>query len=279
MPWDIPTGIVTQFRFNVHDVSYPVTYFQYQFAKADQFQGVKAFQIWGLTAPAEVSASLYQDPSGGNQFYGVYLGTQDNLEIQVQTYLDNAPTPTSTYIVQTDYIHTVLINAGFDINSDPSVLNLQGGFVYPEEVFKSKSILVKGSGFSDDGITAYVNQLQGGVQTSYFIFDLFGGGNSSINSLPVNPGDGWVHRDSLFDIQMFAYWQNQLSTAANDTNFMESIWTAVRPYSSSEAYQNYIDIEEPLSAYYANNLDSLIATKVKWDSANIFNFNQSIPLS
>ncbi|CAM6102840.1 unnamed protein product [Calypogeia fissa] len=270
-------GIVTQFKFQAHDVSANVTYFEYHFTKAQQFQALKAYQIWGVNAAAEVSASLYQDPSGGNQFYGVYLGSKSNLQSQVQTYLSNAPAPSSATIIETDYIHTVLINGGFQITNDPSVLNLNG-YTYPESVFKSKAIIANESGYSDAGISAFVNKLQSGPPNSYFIFDLFGGSGSAINKIAVQPGDGWVHRNALFNIQMFAYWQNQPQNAGIETAFVEGIWSAVRPYSSSEAYQNYIDVEEPLSAYYANNLNSLIATKRKWDSKNVFNFNQSIPL-
>ncbi|CAM6104790.1 unnamed protein product [Calypogeia fissa] len=218
-------GIVTQLTFQAYDVSQPVTYFEYHFSKAAQFQALKAYQIWGVNATPEVSASLDQNPSGGNRFYGVFLGPQSNLQSEVQTYLSNVPPPTSTYIVQTDYIHSAVITAGFNISTDPSVLNLQNGYVYRE-----------------------------------------------------NPGDGWVHRDALFNIQMKAYWTNQPQNTLTETDFVEGIWNAVRPYSSSQAYQNYIDVEEPLSAYYANNLNSLIATKKKWDSTNVFNFNQSIPL-
>ncbi|CAM6107603.1 unnamed protein product [Calypogeia fissa] len=271
-------GIVTQLTFQAYDVSQPVTYFEYHFSKAAQFRALKAYQIWGVNATPEVSASLNQNPSGGNRFYGVFLGPQSNLQSEVQTYLSNVPPPTSTYIVETDYIHSAVITAGFNISTDPSVLNLQNGYVYRETVFKAKSIIVKGSGYSDDGINAFVKQLQAGPTNSYFIFDLFGGSGSAINKIAVQPGDGWVHRDALFNIQMKAYWTNQPQNAITDTNFVEGIWNAVRPYSSSEAYQNYIDVEEPLSAYYANNLNSLIATKKKWDSKNVFNFNQSIPL-
>ncbi|CAM6096807.1 unnamed protein product [Calypogeia fissa] len=271
-------GIVTEFKFQAYDVSKPVTYFNIQFSGAEQFQAIKAYQVWGASAASEISASLFQAPSGTNYLFGVYLGPQKNFASQVQTFLSNAPTPTSSYVVETDYINTVLINAGFNITYDISLLNLGNGYVYVEEVFKAKSIMVKGKGLSDAGIHAFVSSLQAGPNNSFCIFDLFGGSGSAINKKSVQSGDGWVHRDALMNILMFASWETQPQTAVAETTFVEGIWNAVRPYSSSEAYQNYIDVEEPLRAYYGTNLDSLIATKRKWDSKNVFRFNQSIPL-
>ncbi|KAJ7535686.1 hypothetical protein O6H91_12G042700 [Diphasiastrum complanatum] len=269
-------GIVSQFTFKVHDVSATMTHFSYTFLKSQQAQTVKAFQIWGQVAVAEVTTSLYLDPSGGNNFYGIYMGPSANLNAVLKAFMDNVPAPSNQTVIETDYITTVLIDGGFSQNADPSVLNLHS-FTYPTATFKAKSIIVKAPGFSGDGIKTFVNSLQAGPATSYFIFDLFGGSASVINQ--IAPGDSaWVHRDALFSIQMFTYWQNNPSQSSSDITFIDNLWSAVRPYASSEAYQNYIDQDMPLSAYYGSNLNRLISEKKIWDSNNVFNFPQSIPV-
>ncbi|KAJ7541968.1 hypothetical protein O6H91_10G083400 [Diphasiastrum complanatum] len=270
-------GIVTQFTFRVHDVSAPVTHFSFSFQKSQQFQTIKAYQIWGLAAGAETSASLYLDPSGGNNFYGTFLGPSSNLNGVLSIFFANSPAPSNQAVLETDYIHTVLIDGGLSQDANPSVLNLDN-YTYPTSLFKAKSIIVKAPGFSDAGIQTFVNTMQAGQVTSYFIFDLFGGSASIVNTI-ASGATAWVHRNSLFNIQMLSYWQFNLDQANADIAFMGKIWNAVLPFASLEAYQNYIDRDMPLSAYYGSNLNRLITIKKSWDPTNVFNFPQSIPVN
>ncbi|BBN00030.1 hypothetical protein MPTK1_1g25840 [Marchantia polymorpha subsp. ruderalis] len=280
-------GIVTTFFFTTYAVSDAVTYFNYDYggnsSADDQALTLRAFQAWGAGATKDVSASLFQAPSGGNFFWGVFLGRKADLKGALQTFFDGAPVPSygTTTELEVDYIRSVVINAGF-AESDPiSVLSLQD-FTYESRFFKSKSIFVKGAGWPEAGIQAYVSALRQGPSFgqqsgAYMIMDLFGGGDSVINSVP-SASTGFVHRDSLYSIQMFTYWDGPQDDTA-DISWIQGIWNTVRPYSSAEAYQNYIDSDMPVSAYYASNLDALKAVKRRWDPSNIFNFPKSIPLN
>ncbi|KAJ7542028.1 hypothetical protein O6H91_10G086600 [Diphasiastrum complanatum] len=256
-------GIVTQFTFRVHDVSAPVTSFSFSFQKSQQVQTIKAYQL---------CASLYLDPSGGNRFYGTYLGPSSNMNGVLSLFFANAPAPSSQTVLETDYIHTTLIDAGLSQYANPSVLNLDN-YTYPTALFKAKSIIVKAPGFSDAGIQTFVNTMQAGQLTSYFIFDLFGGSASIVNKL-ASGATAWVHRNSLFTIQMVSYWQFNPDQANTDITFMGKIWNAVLPFASLEAYQNYIDRDMPLTAYHGSNLNRLITIKKSWDPTNVFNFPQ-----
>ncbi|KAL3700963.1 hypothetical protein R1sor_018985 [Riccia sorocarpa] len=271
-------GIVTKFTFKTYDVSKTVTSFEYHYTKAQQAQTLRAYERWGASASVDVSASLYHDPSGGNFFWGLYLGSKSNLRTVLKTFFDNAPsTTTSTTELETDYITTVLVNAGFKQTDPIDTLNLQN-YNYESRTFKSKSIFSKAQ-WSDQNIQAYIDALgRGPTSNTYMIFDLFGGSGSFINTIPA-ASTGFVHRDSLFSIQMFTYWDGRPQDATTDINWITGIWNTVRPFSSAEAYQNYIDSDMPLSAYYASNLDSLKTVKRKWDPKNIFNFPKSIPLN
>ncbi|KAJ7517155.1 hypothetical protein O6H91_21G012300 [Diphasiastrum complanatum] len=272
-------GIVTQFTFTVHDVSAPITHFSYDFPQSRQAETLKAFQIWGQGAVAEVTASLYLDPSGGNSLSGDYLGPSTDLNAVLKTFMDKAPASSKQTIMETDFITNVLIESGFSQDANPSVLNLQN-YTYPTVTFKAKSILLHAPGLCDDGIKTFISTLQAGSSTiGYVLVDLFGGSASVINQIP--PEDcAWVHRNTLFNIQMFTSWQNNnISQAHKDITSINKLWRAVRAYTSgSEAYQNYIDRDMPLSAYYGSNLERLITEKKKWDSQNVFHFPQSIPV-
>lgn len=264
--------------FSVHDVSGPITLFQYTwFTKSQQFQNFKAFQTWGRNVPAEISASFYLDPSGQSNLQGVYLGPQSSLPPLVQTFLSNAaPSPSKSSVRQLTWIQVILSNGGFQTTSDPNVLNLNGQAL-PTQTFKAKSIFVQPPGLSDAGINAMINSMRtDSNQNAYFLYDLYGA-QSAINKVPVG-ATAFVHRTSFFSIQMVAYWGNNANQAAGDTTFIGNYWNAVRPFATGEAYQNYIDRDMPLSAYYGSNLATLIGDKKKWDPQNVFNFPQSIPL-
>lgn len=270
-------GIVTQFTFRMNDVSAPVTHFKYSWTnnKAVQFQSFKAFQTWAVNVPAEISASYYMDPSGQSWLEGTYLGPQSSLAPLVQPFLSAAAANPTTSVQQLNWIQLILVNAGYLSTDDPNTLN---NVPFPTNTFKAKSIYVNAPGLSDAGINAMINAMRAGPNNNaYFIYDLYGS-QSAINK--VAPGaSAFVHRSSLYSIQMVAYWSNANGALAS-TNYVGSYWNTVQQYAATgAAYQNYIDRDMPLSAYYGSNLNALIADKKKWDPRNIFNFPQSIPVS
>ncbi|CAK9203171.1 unnamed protein product [Sphagnum troendelagicum] len=269
-------GIVTQFTFQVHDVSGPITRFDYSWTnQAQQFQAFKAFQIWGVNAVSEISASFYMDPSGNSNIEGVYLGPQTSLAPLIETFVANIPTPASSDTVQTDWITLIVHNAGFPAGSNPTTV--LSNPTPPTASFKAKSIYVDPPGLSDAGINAMINAMrQDSNDNAYFIFDLYGA-TSNINKVATS-ATAFVHRTSLFSIQMVAYWTQNAAQENPDLTFISNYWNAVRPFATAEAYQNYIDNAEPLSAYFGSNLNTLTGIKLKWDPKNVFNFPQSIPV-
>ncbi len=64
--------------------------------------------------------------------------------------------------------------------------------------------------------------------------------------------------------------------------WMDGFHAAMRPYTSDECYQNFIDDSETnwLEAYYGKkNLERLVEIKRKYDPRNVFHYAQSVPLS
>nr|6EO4_A Chain A, PpBBE-like 1 [Physcomitrium patens]6EO4_B Chain B, PpBBE-like 1 [Physcomitrium patens] len=265
-------GIVTQFTFRVHDVSAPVTHFKYRWNdKAVLFKNFKSFQSWGLNVPAEISAAFYMDPSGVSWLEGTYLGKKTSLLPLVKTFLASAaPNPTRVE-EELNWIQLILVNWNYPSNTNPNQLN---NVPFTTNTFKAKSIYVNGPGLSDAGINAMINAMNTG-SNAYFIYDLYGS-QSAINK--VVPGEtAFIHRNSLYSIQMVASWSND-NNAVTQTSYITRYWKVVRTYATGQAYQNYIDRDMPLSAYYGSSLSTLIAGKKKWDPQNVFNFPQSIPL-
>jgi hypothetical protein len=187
----------------------------------------------------------------------------------------NIPTPASSDTVQTDWITLIVHNAGFPAGSNPTTV--LSNPTPPTSTFKAKSIYVNPPGLSDAGINAMINAMrQDSNDNAYFIFDLYGA-TSNINKVATS-ATAFVHRTSLFSIQMVAYWNQNTAQENADLTFISNYWNAVRPFATAEAYQNYIDNAEPLSAYFGSNLNTLTGIKLKWDPQNVFNFPQSIPV-
>jgi hypothetical protein len=73
---------------------------------------------------------------------------------------------------------------------------------------------------------------------------------------------------------------NEASVARNEA-WLSEFHEAMRPFTSDQSYQNFIDGAERdyLRAYYGANLERLVEIKRKYDPSNLFHFPQSIPLS
>ncbi len=58
------------------------------------------------------------------------------------------------------------------------------------------------------------------------------------------------------------------------------VWDAMRPYTSTESYQNFIDpaLRDWQHGYYGANLERLTTVKRHIDPDDVFQFAQSIPL-
>lgn len=88
----------------------------------------------------------------------------------------------------------------------------------------------------------------------------------------------FVHRDQLYSAQLLAYWGSAGEGAAADA-WLDGLADGLRPHTSGQAYQNYIDpgLRGWKEAYYATNLPRLREIKRTWDPDRVFRFRQGIP--
>jgi FAD/FMN-containing dehydrogenase len=87
----------------------------------------------------------------------------------------------------------------------------------------------------------------------------------------------FVHRNALGSGQYLTYW-NRPADAARALTWLRGFHTAMRPYVSGFAYQNYIDrdLSSWRHAYYGANYNRLRNVKTQVDPHWLFRFRQGI---
>jgi hypothetical protein len=90
----------------------------------------------------------------------------------------------------------------------------------------------------------------------------------------------YVHRDARFSLELLGLWTSAgEGVEAANLAWIRQARLALFPYTSGEALQNYADrgLASWKRAYYAENLERLVATKRAVDPENLFRHAQSIP--
>jgi FAD/FMN-containing dehydrogenase len=106
------------------------------------------------------------------------------------------------------------------------------------------------------------------------LLDSYGG---AINRVGKH-ATAFVHRDQLFSIQILHYFSGASAGRAAH-GWVTGARRALAPFCSGQAYQNYIDADQPhwQRAYYGSNLPRLRAVKKAYDPDFRFRFKQAIP--
>ena len=108
--------------------------------------------------------------------------------------------------------------------------------------------------------------------------DLMGG---AVNEVPAD-ATAFVHRNTSSLAQYSASWGNSATAATADASmaWLRQAWTAMRPFASGQAYQNYADdtLADPQRAYYGANLARLTEIRRTYDPGGVFTLPQGVPL-
>eukprot|EP00122_Pirum_gemmata_P000962 Pgem_evm2s863 len=110
-------------------------------------------------------------------------------------------------------------------------------------------------------------------QYRFLQLDPFGG---AINHLQQNETALPYRSNSDYMIQVFSVFFDE-KNIDREVEFVERIKKVAIPFSIGN-YINYIDAQDSVKSYYGDNLDALKGLKVKYDSMNMFNFPQAIPV-
>jgi FAD/FMN-containing dehydrogenase len=91
----------------------------------------------------------------------------------------------------------------------------------------------------------------------------------------------FVHRDQLFQLKHAVVVGPDAPPADQATAHRAATrsWASVHPWGSGRVFQNFADpdLEHWAQAYYGPNYDRLVRVKARYDPANLFRFQQSLP--
>jgi FAD/FMN-containing dehydrogenase len=263
-------GIVTRLTFATRKVG-TVTTFVLRWPWAAAADAIASWQAFMATAPDELSSSLaLRVPSTPGETptvvaNGMFLGPKAAAAAALGGLTGGDPAPTTASLVQRTYAQATSYFAG--------------GESAPRRIAGSSRVARAPLGPNGrDAVAALVDdrnadpRLRGGG----IILFAFGGAVGRVGRRAT----AYVHRDARFSLELVGLWTSP-SPAVEAANlaWVRHARLALAPFTSSEALQNYADggLAGWKRAYYAENLERLVAVKHAVDPHNRFRHAQSIP--
>jgi FAD/FMN-containing dehydrogenase len=284
-------GVVTSFTFSTHPAPTPVLFFlSWPWSQAAKV--VRAWQGWAPFVPDAMWSNMHLSAVPGGhtptiQVGGCYLGSIGGAAgLLDQLYAKVGSHPTGYFLNQFSYLDAMLLEAGCSsIGYQACHLPWQvpGGRLNRQPQYSKSDFFTRQ--LSSAGISTLlrgIQNLQGVAGVAHgsggIAFDALGG---AVNRVKPN-ATAFVHRNALFGAQYTTDWPYGSPSAgvARQQAWQRSFWNSMRPYASGQAYQNYIDPDQPnwQAAYYGANYPRLQTVKKTYDPTNLFKFRQSIQL-
>ena len=283
-------GVVTSLSFRTHpaaECSY--AFLSWPWSQAEQV--IRSWQEWAPSAPDAMWADLHLLVWANGQYQlgstVNYLGSQSELENQIDR-LGTAPSSASVHTAS--YLETMQVMGGV-AGWSPAASHLPGtlpgqnpdGQVTRESYGARSDIFNRA--IDSSGISALVAAIERYPRTgpaggsAGVAFDAMGGAINRVG----RGSTAFVHRSGLFTAQYTANYPDGVTggTGADRSwSWLDGVWSAMRPYASGEAYQNYVDprLTGWEQAYYGSNAARLQSVKRSYDPTNLFHFPQSIPV-
>jgi FAD/FMN-containing dehydrogenase len=262
-------GIATRLTFATRTVG-TVTTFVLRWPWAVAADAIAAWQAFMATAPDALTSSLaLRVPVTGGPptvaVNGMFLGPKPAAGVALAGLTGGDPAPASASLVQRSFAAATAYFAA--------------GQTERRRIAGSSRVARAPLGTKGrDAVVAAVDQrsadprLRGGG----IVLFAFGGAVGRVS----RPATAYVHRDARFSLELLGLWTSP-SPAVETANlaWIEHARLALAPYTSGEALQNYADrgLAGWKRAYYAENLERLVATKHAVDPTNRFRHAQSIP--
>lgn len=134
---------------------------------------------------------------------------------------------------------------------------------------------------ADDGprtILEYLRGWPGTAESATWKIFLTGGAVTSV----APDATSFVHRDATMISSIELDWASTDTVATVEANeaWLAQFHEAMRPFTSDECYQNFIDEAQNdyLHAYYGANLYRLVQIKRRYDPNNVLSYQEGIPL-
>ncbi len=278
-------GVVTELRYRTHPAPECVTgYLTWPWSSASR--AVSAWQTWGPDLPDEIWTSLHLDAAPGGDpslsLAAFSLGSYDDLSNAVDRLADIiGPARSVSLVRHPSYSQAMAAYAGCSGRTE-TACHLSGslpgrrpGGTLERDTYTARSDFYDRS-LSAAGIAALIGRVEGLAPRG-----AFGGGGAgsvaltslggAINRVPAS-ATAFTHRSSRFLAQYLA------SGGLSGTSWLNGLYSAMRPYASGAAYQNYADpaLKDWRSAYYGSAAGRLSSVKRTWDPSRVFDFPQAI---
>ncbi|MEU6577751.1 FAD-dependent oxidoreductase [Streptomyces sp. NPDC046805] len=277
-------GVVTELHFRTHPAPQAVTaYLTWPWAKAAAV--VKAWQEWGPAQPDEIWSSLHlANAAGGTPTVSVSafsLGTYGELQNAVDhlAHMIGA-NAASVSLHRRGYEEAMEIYAGCSSFSTSAQCHLPGATpgrstrgALGRETYTARSDFFDHS-LSAAGIQTLLRQIssvQGGAGS--IALTALGGAINRVSPTAT----AFVHRRSRMLAQYLASWRAGMSGSAAQSWLTRS-HTAMKPYASGAAYQNYTDptLTDWRSAYFGEAATRLKQVKTQYDPERFFTYPQGL---
>ncbi|MDH2392734.1 FAD-binding oxidoreductase [Streptomyces sp. HNM0663] len=284
-------GVVTRFRFRTHPAPATVAAFlTWPWSRAEAV--LDAWQRWGPDQPDEIWSSLQLSAGAGGVTPTVAvntlsLGTESELRNQVDRLVDRVgAAATNVAFRKRSFQDAMLANAGC-LGLTEDQCRLPGGTPgrSPEGTLRRDTYSAASDFFDRDLAPAGLRTLIARTEAFTRITAAQGGGAGSLLLTAlggaVNRVDplatAFVHRRSRVLVQYIASWRAGTPGTAQQS-WLGDTHTAMQPYASGAAYQNYPDpsLKDWRQAYYGPALDRLTRLKQQYDPDRLFDFAQAL---
>lgn len=280
-------GVATSFTFLVHPTD-QLALFTLVWPWAAAAEVLGAWQAWAQATPDALWSNCQMGAGPGAtlslRVTGVWVGTAGECSVVLAPLLRAVrQAPTYEFVAQETYMRAMLIEAGCESYS-VAECHLPGetpSGSLGRSPFATRSNFVT-EALPAAGVSAAVAAVEArqGVAapgSGGIVVSTTGG---VINQVPAD-ATAFVHRDTLFLVEYNAGWDTGASAgivAANQA-WLAHAWSAMQPYVSVQAYQNYADptLANWQLAYYGANFPRLVRVKAAYDPDDVFHFAQSIP--
>jgi len=246
---------------------------------------VGAWQRWAPTGPDELAASLKitagDDPDRppAVDLYGAFHGSRADAARLVEALVGHVGSdPTSASLTSMTWPQTrrfwAELGSTDEASGRPSVPQPpEAPCLYAKSEFFARPLPAEAVG----GLLEALVEGRSSGESRELDFMPWGG---AYNRRPPD-ATAFVHRDQLFQLKHAVVLGPDAPPVDQEAAHRAATrsWASVHRWGSGRVFQNFADpdLEHWAEAYYGPNYDRLVRVKARYDPANLFQFQQSLP--
>ncbi|MDX2143900.1 MAG: FAD-dependent oxidoreductase [Rhodospirillaceae bacterium] len=258
-------GIVTMFKFRLHDYAYPVMTQSFSFAQADAKTVIRNYFDYGHTkAPDQLwlTCNLNANAKGEvtASVSGSYLGSPTDAE-KTLAVLGGFAKATGTRSNTMTYV---------DLQSSIDKFTMPGEFHYAKGGMLGGDEASTGPALIDAMFDYYVANPKPGTHATLL---LMGG---AINRVAAD-ATAYPHRAAMHNIDVGGE-GTTMAEGESVRDWGRAFWARLEKFSGNSFYVNSLmdDSAARVQGNYGPNYERLVALKTKYDPANFFRLNANI---